>query len=329
MKKLRLGLIGCGIAASDLHFPVIQRHRNRFAITALCNRSREKAESLRERYKEGTVLDTYQQVLDHPEVEAVVISLPIPLNAPVSLQALKKGKHVLCEKPMAATPAEARKVVRAAGRCGPVYMVGESAAYNANCLKAKSLIKSGAIGKVYFAQDAVYWKHNENNKYQRTAWRKKPGYFGGFFFDGGVHFINQALELLGEAGSVCGSAVDPGLNKLQDNGVALDFEMKSGALLHVDFVMTSVERPMRVLRIFGAKANLELYQGNLDIIYPDGEKEAVRLSGVPGFEAEFLDFYEASVKYRHPMMGAAKGYRDVATLYAALTAAVKGRKIKI
>jgi len=329
MRKLKLGVIGCGIAARDLHFPALRKHPDKFEITALCNRSREKAEFLRAQYGQGEVLDTYEQVMNHPDVEAVVISLPIPLNAPVSIRALKKGKHVFCEKPMAATPAEAIAVAKAARKSSHVYMVGESAAYNGNLLKAKEVIKSGAIGKVYFAQDAVYWKHNENNKYQRTGWRKKPEYLGGFFFDGGVHFINQALELLGDAKSVAGSAVSRRFDLLQDNSVVLDFAMKSGALLRMDLVMTSIERPIRVLRIFGSKANLELYMDNLDIIHPDGKKKAIPVSNVSGFEAEFLDFHDAVVKRRKPMMDAGKGYRDVKTLYSALTAALAGKRVKV
>jgi predicted dehydrogenase len=329
MKKTRIGLIGCGIAAQDLHYPALKNLGPRFEVTWLCNRSIGKARALQKKYGRGQITRDYRDVLKSPDVDAVVVALPIQLNARVSIEALSAGKHVLCEKPMAKDPAQARRVVRAALASSKIYMVAENFAYDCFYQKASSLLRSGRAGKIFFASDTVFWKHNDDNKYTATAWRRVPPYLGGYFLDGGVHFMNHCLSLLGPAQSVAGTAFNRDIQKRHDNAAAMTFAMKSGALLQFNLVMSPVERSERCLRLFGTRANLELANDALFMTLPGKKRKKVPVRYTNSFRNQFLAFHHAVTTGRRPFMDAARGFRDLATLHAGLTAAVTGKRKEI
>src|SRR5215216_433625 len=111
MRKLRLGIIGTGIATNDLYFPHFAKLGSRIEFVAVANRRRAKAVAFAKRAGIGRVHATGEALLADPEVEAVLLSLPIHLNARWVMKALRAGKHVLCEKPIAATPEEGRRLV--------------------------------------------------------------------------------------------------------------------------------------------------------------------------------------------------------------------------
>ena len=329
VKRIKLGLIGCGIIARDHHFPALKKLKSMFEISLLCNRTLEKAESLQKKYKKGKVVKNYRDVIKSDEIDAVVLALPIPLNAKISLEALRAGKHVLCEKPIAADSREARSVVKKARQHRPVYMVAENFAYDPHFLRALDLVKRQKLGRIFYAEDTVFWKHNDQNKYTKTGWRKKPAYLGGYFLDGGVHFINQPLSFLGEAKSVVGTAYNPNIQKQHDNVAAMTFSMKNGSLLQLNFVMSPVERSDRKLFVYGTKANLEIRPDALFLTAPGKKRKSVPVKGPDGFEREFIAFYDAVVKRKKPFMDAKRGYRDFATLHAGLTAAKTGERVFI
>ena len=101
MSRIKIGIIGTGIAARDLHLKPLQELSDRFEIVALCNRTRSKAEDFSKLVGGNPRITTdYHELLSWPEVEAVDIALPIVLNEPVTIDALRAGKHVFLEKPI-------------------------------------------------------------------------------------------------------------------------------------------------------------------------------------------------------------------------------------
>jgi predicted dehydrogenase len=329
MKRVKLGLIGCGIIAQDHHYPALKRLESRFEIVLLCNRTLKKARHLQRKYKKGEIAQTYKDVLRNSDIDAVIIALPIPFSAKVSIEALHAGKHVLCEKPIAAHPIEARKVVSAAQKSKGVYMVAENFAYDPHFLKALDIIKRKKLGRIYYAEDTVFWKYNDRNKYTKTKWRKNPAYLGGFFLDGGVHFINQPLSFLGKAQRVVGTAYNSDIQNSHDNALAMTFSMKNRSLLQLNFVMSPVARLDRRLVLYGTKANLEILPNDLYLIKPGKKRKRIFVKGPDGFEKEFIAFYDAIVKKKKPFMDARRGYSDLITLHAGLRAVKSGKKVYI
>ena len=111
MNAINLGIIGTGIAARDLHWPVLKQLTHQFTIHTVCNRTRAKAVTFAELIGGANVVDNATELLAVPEVEAVLIAAPIHLNLELTTAALAAGKHVLVEKPIEANLAQAKKMV--------------------------------------------------------------------------------------------------------------------------------------------------------------------------------------------------------------------------
>ena len=97
MRPLRLGILGTGIAANKLYLPQLKKLGREIEVVACANRTRTKAVAFAKAAGVPLVLDSGEDLLAQPQVEAVVISLPIELQPAWVLRALKAGKHVLSE----------------------------------------------------------------------------------------------------------------------------------------------------------------------------------------------------------------------------------------
>jgi len=107
---VRLGLIGAGIAAKELHWPALARLKDRFRVVAVSARRKENAEALAALAGGAHVTVRYADILERTDVEAVVITVPFAMNARVVRDSLAAGKHVLVEKPLAPSEVEARRL---------------------------------------------------------------------------------------------------------------------------------------------------------------------------------------------------------------------------
>jgi predicted dehydrogenase len=296
MRKLRLGIIGTGIATNDLYFPQLKRLRSRIEIVAVANRRRSKAVAFAKRAGVPRVHATGDALLRDPAVEAVLLSLPIHLNARWVMKALRAGKHVLCEKPIAGTVTLARKLVREVKRYDRVYLVGENYFFTPHIEKARSWVKRGALGDVRLVEMGQLFLTTPDNKYAKTAWRKRPKHIGGFVADAGVHVANIVRETFGMPHRIRNLTAlrDPRLAPI-DTAVAT-FSFESGALgvWRSGFsVRTSGEVP--ILRAYGSRANLEIYWGRSVLLVHD-RKPVVVKSPENGFYHELLHFAAAVVR---------------------------------
>src|SRR2546422_1959116 len=97
---IRLGIIGAGAAVQKLHWPVLRLMTDHIRVVAVASRTLEKAAAFREWMGDLRVCDNYRLILADPEVDAVLTAVPIELNGPVLIEAIRSGKHVLAEKPI-------------------------------------------------------------------------------------------------------------------------------------------------------------------------------------------------------------------------------------
>src|SRR6185295_14259503 len=125
------------------------------------------------------------------------LSLPIHVNARWVMKALRAGKHVLCEKPIAATPAEGRRLVRQARAFDRVFLVGENYFFTPHIEQARRWVKRGMLVEVRLLETNQLHLTTPDNKYAKTAWRKRPRHIGGFVADAGVHIANIVRETFG------------------------------------------------------------------------------------------------------------------------------------
>lgn len=127
MKKIRLGVIGTGLAWERLHYPAILELGGRYEIAALVNRTRKDAEEFAKKINLDikNVYDDYREMLKRTDIDAVDILVPIEQNYEVSESVATAGKHFICEKPMAPNMEQARKFVELAGRYKVKIMIAE------------------------------------------------------------------------------------------------------------------------------------------------------------------------------------------------------------
>jgi UDP-N-acetylglucosamine 3-dehydrogenase len=146
MTKLRVAIIGCGSITKHRHAPEYANHEN-VEIVAFCDPVKERAELMAAEYG-GKVYTDYLEMFQAEEIDAVSVCTPNLYHAPISIAAARAGLHVLCEKPMAASEAEASRMIAAAKENGVTLMVGHNQRLMPAHVKAKELLHAGDMGRV-------------------------------------------------------------------------------------------------------------------------------------------------------------------------------------
>ena len=147
---LRVALVGCGYWGSK-HARVLQS-TERVAEVVLVDSREDRLQNLAQTYKTARCSPTLRPVL--PYVDAVVVATPPRMHVAVALAAIQAGKHVLVEKPLAPTSADARALVSAAAMQGVVLMVGHTFEYNPAVRKLRDLVQSQELGELYYIDSA-------------------------------------------------------------------------------------------------------------------------------------------------------------------------------
>jgi len=287
---LRIGLLGTGVAAHKLYLPAFKRLQadGTLKLVACANRRREKAEKYAKLAGIPKVVDTAEALIALPEVDALVISLPIELQPRYVLAALKAGKAVLSEKPIAPDVAEGKRLLKAAQRFEAPWLVGENFAFMSHVQKVESWVKGGKLGRVRLVQATQITWVDKKNQYFQTGWRQKPKHIGGFVVDGGVHVAEVVRRCFGVPVSIASATAqfEKHLPPVDTAVAALRFADGTLGTWTSCFTARS-EEPM--LRIYGEKANVELGWGGATLTDARGKKTSVK-NEPDSFEAEFRHF---------------------------------------
>lgn len=198
MKKLRVGVVGCGSIAKYRHLPEYHVNQN-VELVALCDIVQERAELASEQYG-GKVYTDYKEMIDREELDIVSVCTPNYLHAPVSIYASKAGVNVLCEKPMATSKEEADEMIAAAKESGKKLMIAHNQRFVPSHQKARQLIESGEVGKIYSFRTAFGHPGPEGWSVDgKDSWffRKEEAFIGAMG-DLGVHKSDLMRYLLGE-----------------------------------------------------------------------------------------------------------------------------------
>ena len=193
-KTLKVGVIGVG-AISPVHLNAYQKHPA-VEIIAVADVSDANLASVGEQYGVPAEMrfKDYKKMLKCRDLQAVSICTPNWLHAPVAVDALNAGKHVLTEKPMAMNAAEAQKMVDAAKKHRRILQVGHNHRFDKEPMFAKKLIESGKLGKIYYARVKAI-RRRGCPSWGVFGQLDKQG--GGAMSDIGVHVIDLAMHLMG------------------------------------------------------------------------------------------------------------------------------------
>jgi len=148
-KNVGVAVIGTGFVGGQAHVPSFRKIPGS-ELVALGARTERRVGKLSKKYGIKYYLD-YKELMKDPKVDAVVIATPTPFHFPVASEAIKNGKHVLCEMPIAPTIDEVNQLKNEAEKAGVILMPILNFRFTPNYVKAKSLIEEGALGKIVAA----------------------------------------------------------------------------------------------------------------------------------------------------------------------------------
>lgn len=198
MKTIRWGFIGCGDVTKQKSGPAFQKIENS-EVVAVMSRNPEKARAYA---KERGIRKWYgdaQELVDDPEINAVYIATPPSSHATYAIMAMKAGKDVYVEKPMAVTYEECTRINRIAGEMGRKCFVAYYRRYMPYFLKVKELASNGTIGRIINIQVRFAQPPREPD-YDRDhlPWRVQPDIAGGgYFYDLAPHQIDLLQDMFG------------------------------------------------------------------------------------------------------------------------------------
>lgn len=195
MAKLKIGFIGCGGIANGKHFPGMSQQTEYVDMCAFCDLIPERAEKAAKEYgtPDAKVYTDYHELLADPTIDAVHVLTPNIAHCEISVAALEAGKHVLCEKPMAATEADAKKMLEARDRTGKMLTIGYQYRHFPVNQVAKAVVDDGCLGEVYYAE-ATYLRRRGVPTWGVFTDKSKQG--GGPLIDIGTHALDLTLYLM-------------------------------------------------------------------------------------------------------------------------------------
>lgn len=215
---MRLGLIGCGIIGVLRAEAIAQL--DGFRLTAVADADAGRARAMAGRF--GALVDAdWRSLVRRPDIDAVIVSTPPPLHAPMCIEALEAGKHVLCEKPLARSPEEGRPILEAAERSGRLLAVGFNYRFYPAIVKAREILDSGLIGELDHIRS--YTGHPGGREFSHPWVHEADVMGGGALVDNGIHTIDLTRYFLGEVSEVKGFATSNvwGFAGCEDNAFAL------------------------------------------------------------------------------------------------------------
>lgn len=192
MRKVNWGVLGTAQIAKGHTIPGMRKAEN-CRLYAIAGRSAEKAEAFKKEFSFEKAYGSYDALLMDPEVEAVYIALPNELHYEWSMKAIKAGKHVLCEKPLAPTVEQMEKLAAAAGEAGVVIMEAFAYLHSPYMAAVKAELEQGTIGDVLYMESEFV-----TSDYDLSNIRMRKETFGGSVYDLGCYCTSQILWMLGQ-----------------------------------------------------------------------------------------------------------------------------------
>lgn len=200
-KPVRIALVGAGAVSDYHHVPGI-RLDPRAELAGVCDADANLLEKRRRDWQTDRVTTDFEEICADPDVDAVIIATPNFTHKPVALAAAAHGKHVMCEKPLGLSAAEARSMYQAARDAGVVHMTAFTYRFAPAMRFLRQLLKSGELGEPRHFRSQRFLDLPETS----WGWRQYRDRAGaGDLYDMTIHRLDFAIDLLGPLAQVCGA----------------------------------------------------------------------------------------------------------------------------
>lgn len=189
--EIGVGLVGYGLAGRTFHAPFIDAIEG-LRIAAIATSDPDRQARASTEHPEAAVVLTVDALLEHADVEIVVVVAPNRWHAPIATKALAAGRHVVVDKPIAMDVAQAEALIEIAERAGRILTVYQNRRWDGDFQTARSLIEGGRLGEV----DSIEARF-ERWSAVNPEWREAAEEAGGPHRDLGAHLVDQSLLLFG------------------------------------------------------------------------------------------------------------------------------------
>jgi predicted dehydrogenase len=335
-RRVRLGIIGTGLAVKKLHWPALVRMEDRFVVVGFANRTRATAEEFAAlaRLPMDRYTPDYRTLLRRDDVDAVLVCVPIPQLLAIARESLEAGKHVICEKPPGVDLAEARQFLALADQYPrQKFMMTENFFYRDDLRLARSLVDGGAIGRPQLLLEK--WVHQlvpMPGEYSITPWRYRPAYRGGPLLDGGVHSIATIRLLGGDIASLYARTEWANTTMDAPSAMAMIFGLASGASGNCvwGFLGNPVLDEVRDTRLYGSQGALISSRGQVRFIRADGSAEDHRVEPFDtGHYNMWLNFHDAAIHDEPIVATVRQSFENMLVVLQALDSAAGGRQVDV
>lgn len=193
--KLQVGIIGCGGIANQKHFVSLQGNADKADLVAFCDVIEARAQESAVKYgvPEAKTYTDYRELLADPDIDVVHVLTPNVSHAPITIAAFEAGKHVLCEKPMAATASDAEQMMTAWKSSGKKFTVGYQNRFRPEVQSLHKACANGELGEIYYAEA------NAIRRRGVPTWGVFPDKAqqgGGPLIDIGTHALDMTLWMM-------------------------------------------------------------------------------------------------------------------------------------
>lgn len=250
MRKIRWGVMGTADIAHGATIPSMQRAEN-CELYAIAGRSLEKAQQFQAEFGFQKAYEGYETLLQDPEVEAVYIPLPNNLHAEWSIRALEAGKHVLCEKPLTVSEADARRMFETAEAHHVILMEGFAYLHNPVLDAIRAELDAGAIGKILYLDAAFI-----GGIRPETNIRMRRETYGGSFYDLGCYPLSMVLWMLDEEPAQVKAAARLS-NQHVDMETSAILLFDSGIIVNVECAMAAFNGRLERFQVLGTEGVLQ------------------------------------------------------------------------
>ena len=292
MKKLKLGVIGTG-RIGKVHISTLVQNVPQAEVVAIADINLASASEVAKAFGITTIFSNYLEVINHPDVEAIVICSPTDTHAQYIIEAARAGKHIFCEKPVDLSLEVIRGALDAVKTAGVKLMVGFNRRFDPNFLKIKQLVEEGKIGNPQILKITSRDPAPPPAEYSAVS--------GGMFMDMTIHDFDMARYIVGsEVTEVYTNAavlVDPEIGKAGDVDTAIiTLKFENGAIGVIDNSRKAVYGYDQRVEIFGSKGMVcadNNYPDNHLYFSGDGVHGSLPLNF---FMERYLDAYASEMK---------------------------------
>jgi UDP-N-acetyl-2-amino-2-deoxyglucuronate dehydrogenase len=254
-KRLQFAIAGCGRIAGRHAMHI----NNKGILAAVCDIDRAKADALGAAYGARVYYSIDKMLAAEKEVAVVAVCTPNGLHKEHSIKALNAGFHVLCEKPMAISPADCGEMIQTAEKNNRRLFAIKQNRFNPPVQAVKKILEEGKLGKICSFQLNCFW--NRGHDYYGNSWKGTMNLDGGTLYTQFSHFIDLLYWMLGDIKEVkafTGNYNHQGIIEFEDTGAVI-LKFQNGVIGTMNYTVNSYQKNMEgSLTLFGDKGTVKI-----------------------------------------------------------------------